>query len=224
MAALARGCMTIAELPGLASRLFLAYRLGGPIRLWPACLRNRGRHRRRAMMQYVYLTSKLLFLRIVWQPKELQQTGRRHDASQIRVLEPQLEHLPRIGGQRHSGVLDTSVSENCSYSIGAPSSVPASYNSADPEQPQPADAVQYFRASSAALTLDGYNDTSILGNDTKATHVPLPAGVDTTLLDCLNVTIGQAAPLVGSAHLRWQAPGVGWIGLLWLIWCLSSLI
>ena len=50
------------------------------------------------------------------------------------------------------------------------------------------------------LTLDGYNDTAALENDTNATATALPSWVDTTLLNCLNQTIGQSAPLFSGAH------------------------
>ncbi|OBZ65512.1 hypothetical protein A0H81_14465 [Grifola frondosa] len=100
--------------------------------------------------------------------------------------------------------LISSVSANCS--LGAASSTsPAAYNSSDPAEPQPEEAVQYYRASSVVLTLDGYNDTSALSNDTNAAPVPLPTNIDTTLLNCLNDTIGESVPLFGAADARWQA-------------------
>lgn len=85
--------------------------------------------------------------------------------------------------------------------------------------PQPEQAVQYYRASSIVLTLDGYNDSTALNasagvNDTQT---PLPSWVDTNLLDCLNQTISQAAPLVDGAPLTIGSPFMtaGSLGLIW---------
>jgi hypothetical protein len=59
--------------------------------------------------------------------------------------------------------------------------------------------VQYYRASSVVLTLDGYNSTVLNGTqnpNASAPVVSLPNGTDTGLLTCLNDTIGRAVPLV----------------------------
>lgn len=61
---------------------------------------------------------------------------------------------------------------------------------------QPESAIQYYRASSVVLTLDGYNNTAVLSNETTIPDTPLPPTVDNRLLECLNSTIGLAVPLV----------------------------
>jgi len=81
--------------------------------------------------------------------------------------------------------------------------------------------VQYYRASSVVLTLDGYNDTAALGeNVTNAAdpiyHVPLPNTTDTTLLNCLNETIGAAVPLADGAYAL-KVASLGTVGLVWVI-------
>jgi len=81
-------------------------------------------------------------------------------------------------------------------------------------QPQPESSVQYYRASSISLTLDGYNNTAALSDNDNATADPLPNNYDGSLLACLNTTIGEAALLVdGSAALfllpGWLMLGVG---------------
>ncbi|VDC04650.1 unnamed protein product [Peniophora sp. CBMAI 1063] len=76
------------------------------------------------------------------------------------------------------------------------SSVPFAYTEENSTSPHAVDAVQYYRASSAVLTLEGYNNTVVLSNVPNATALPLPASVDQTLLTCLNATIGPAIPLV----------------------------
>lgn len=76
------------------------------------------------------------------------------------------------------------------------SSVPFAYTGSNASDPQPIDAIQYYRASSAVLTLDGYNNTVALSSTPNATANSIPAGVDLMLLACLNATIGAAIPLV----------------------------
>jgi hypothetical protein len=79
-------------------------------------------------------------------------------------------------------------------------SVPSVY----PEQ-----AVQYYRASSFALTLDGYNNTASLASNQPADNntappamadTPLPTSLNTTFLQCLNTTTAFALPVVNGPH------------------------
>ncbi|KAF8912054.1 hypothetical protein CPB84DRAFT_1761155 [Gymnopilus junonius] len=116
------------------------------------------------------------------------------------------------------------ITSNCSSSLSNPSSITASpYNDSSPA-PKPEQTVQYYRASSVALTLDGYNNTGSLEAE-GTPDTPLPNNIDTTLLDCLNQTVGAAVPLVGSANARWSSPpSVGLVGLAYFLWTLSSLI
>ncbi|KAJ7065816.1 hypothetical protein C8F01DRAFT_1021086, partial [Mycena amicta] len=83
------------------------------------------------------------------------------------------------------------IAANCSSHL-----TPASPFNASESLLQPEQAVQYFRASSAVLTLDGYNNTAAFAPENSAVDTPLPAGADLVLLDCLNATIAQAVPLV----------------------------
>ncbi|KAH7906651.1 hypothetical protein BJ138DRAFT_1093846 [Hygrophoropsis aurantiaca] len=122
--------------------------------------------------------------------------------------------------------LITSVDGNCSSSLASSSSTtPQPFNASAPGVPQPEQAIQYYRSSTVVLTLDGYNNSATLSSDDNAPDSPLPSGIDTTLLDCLNYTIGQAAPLVDGAGLQFRTPSsVGLMGLVWVLWCISSLI
>ncbi|KAI5994575.1 hypothetical protein F5J12DRAFT_856930 [Pisolithus orientalis] len=52
---------------------------------------------------------------------------------------------------------------------------------------------------SVVLTLDGYNNSVTLSNNTNMTDSPLPPNIDTNLTVCLNQTIGLAVPLVDGA-------------------------
>lgn len=119
------------------------------------------------------------------------------------------------------GALIDDISANCTSYLGASRSVtPAAFdvNTTKPEQ-----VVQYYRASSIALLLDGYNNTAVFSAE-GTPDTPLPAGVDGPLMDCLNQTIGIAAPLLDGSGPRWQNPttSMGVTGTLYLVWCLSS--
>ena len=76
----------------------------------------------------------------------------------------------------------------------------------------PERAVQYYRASTVVLALDGYNDTAMLSGGNAQTHTPFPAGVDRALLDCLNYTIGESAPMFSDAAV--QSAGVPAAGVV----------
>lgn len=115
--------------------------------------------------------------------------------------------------------LITSLQSNCSsfYNSSLTSSQPQTYTGNDTSDPQPEQAIQYFRASSVVLTLDGYNNSAALSSDENATQTSLPSNVDETLLGCLNDTVALAVPLVDGGALRLGAgPAGGLVGSMWL--------
>ncbi|KAJ7504611.1 hypothetical protein B0H11DRAFT_1980327 [Mycena galericulata] len=73
---------------------------------------------------------------------------------------------------------------------------------------KPEQVVQYYRASSVTLMLDGYNNTAIFAPANTTADVALPAGIDLQLSECLNATIGRAVPLVDSGLAKMPAQGV----------------
>ena len=116
------------------------------------------------------------------------------------------------------------ITSNCSSSLSNPSAITATAYNDSAAAPKPEQAIQYYRASSVALTLDGYNNTGALQAE-GTPDTPLPSNIDTTLLNCLNQTIGAAVPLVGAANIRWSAPpSFSLVGLAYLVWILSSLV
>ncbi|THH17097.1 hypothetical protein EW146_g3657 [Bondarzewia mesenterica] len=124
--------------------------------------------------------------------------------------------------------LITSIQSNCTnYDLSSSNSstAPMPYIGNSSTDPRPEQAVQYFRASSVVLTLDGYNNTATFSNDTSAPPSPLPSGIDTTLLGCLNATIGNAAPLVDAAspHADALSLKMGSMTLAWVIFCLARM-
>ena len=117
--------------------------------------------------------------------------------------------------------LISSIDANCSSSLASSSSKsPQPYNASAPGAPQPEQAIQYYRASSIVLTLDGYNNSATFSSNANASSSPLPSGIDTTLLNCLNQTIGLSAPLVSGAGPRWSTvpSSTSLLGVVWLVW------
>ncbi|KAL4266827.1 hypothetical protein AB1N83_002733 [Pleurotus pulmonarius] len=109
---------------------------------------------------------------------------------------------------------------NCSSSLAANSST--SPSAFDPNGlPKPEQTVQYYRASSVALTFDGYNNTGALA-DEGTPDTPLPPGLDITLLNCLNATIINNVPLVDAADALWSAPNLALLPLFWISWFMST--
>ncbi|KAF8156058.1 hypothetical protein B0H34DRAFT_715981, partial [Crassisporium funariophilum] len=91
--------------------------------------------------------------------------------------------------------------------------------------PQPEQVIQYYRSSTIALSLDGYNNTATYAPGDGAPDSPFPEGLDLRLMDCLNQTIGLAAPLIDGAvgaRCSSNAP-IGMVGVVWIAWWLLGL-
>ncbi|KAF5378795.1 hypothetical protein D9615_006913 [Tricholomella constricta] len=118
--------------------------------------------------------------------------------------------------------LITDIKESCSSNLnGSTSSAPSPYEDSLSALPQPEQTVQYYRASSVALSLDGYNNTAVFAVE-GTPDVPLPDNIDKALLSCLNQTIGEAVPLVGGVP-GLSAPNLSILGVFWIVWTLSSM-
>ena len=99
------------------------------------------------------------------------------------------------------------MKENCGSSLANKDSISlTAYRGADQDPPQPPQIVQYYRSSSIALALDGYNNTGSFSDDENAENSPLPSNINTDLLNCLNSTIGEEAPLADAALSMASAP------------------
>lgn len=127
------------------------------------------------------------------------------------------------------------INGSTSSSAPEPYSVNISSCSASEMYPVPEQAVQYYRASTLVLTMDGYNDTSVFnwnGTDFNATSsgsvtaLPALSSIEQSFLGCLNGTIGAAVPLVDGAPPSFRAGGQVSIlvGLMWLVVCLMKLV
>jgi hypothetical protein len=121
--------------------------------------------------------------------------------------------------------LITTIGANCSSHLTSnTSSSPTPFNASTVDGSEPEQAVEYYRASSVVLTLDGYNNTEALTGKENFTNAPLPSGIDTSLLDCLNQTIGFSVPLIDAATTRWATPGMGIIETISVFWIVFFLL
>jgi len=95
-------------------------------------------------------------------------------------------------------------------------------NTTGPANPQPQQVVQYYRASTIALTLDSYNNSATYSAVDGTPDSPLPAlsQRDAALLNCLNETIGLAAPLISGARMEFPMTSLFWFWILWWLWAL----
>ena len=79
--------------------------------------------------------------------------------------------------------------------------------------PVPEQVVQYYRASSFALSLDGYNNTAALPSNAPASNdsspvqmadTPFPSGLNTTFLECVNSTTAASVPLLDASKKKFS--------------------
>ncbi|KAJ7080251.1 hypothetical protein C8R44DRAFT_653781, partial [Mycena epipterygia] len=92
--------------------------------------------------------------------------------------------------------LIVAINANCSpLLINTKSTVATPFDGAT-DIPHPEAVVQYYRANSVASGFEGYNDTAVLMPENNTVDAPLPGGIDTALLYCVNQTIGSAVPLI----------------------------
>jgi hypothetical protein len=119
------------------------------------------------------------------------------------------------------------LNQNCSRYFTSDSAKTAqnavAFNLSAFDAPKPEQVVQYYRASTVALTLDGYNNSQAVfsANENGVQDSPLPTGIDLAMLDCVNQTIGLGVPLINGAptaivfHSGVSLVGL-WIMFLWL--------
>lgn len=99
--------------------------------------------------------------------------------------------------------------------------------------PRPEQVVQYYRASTVALSLDGYNNTATYTEDVSVADTPLPSTVDNALLTCINSTIGAKVPLVdwsaeshgiSNSAVAQRLDAGALVGISWLILTIFSML
>ncbi|EJD02359.1 uncharacterized protein FOMMEDRAFT_134904 [Fomitiporia mediterranea MF3/22] len=110
----------------------------------------------------------------------------------------------RLAGDNSSvvAVFDALVA-NCSV-VNSTSAI-TRFEPSNTTWPVPEQVIQYYRASSFLLSLDGYNNTASLPSNAPSSNTsapaqiadtPLPSGLNQTFLQCVNSTIAASVPLV----------------------------
>ncbi|KAL1739694.1 hypothetical protein HDZ31DRAFT_48959 [Schizophyllum fasciatum] len=115
------------------------------------------------------------------------------------------------------------VNNKCSTNLdaGKSSDNASTFDYTKPWAPSPGEVVQYYRASSVALMLIGYNNSAVWQDDDNKAADPLPGWVDQNLLSCINTTVGEAAPLIDNGTLQLPVPNVGLIGVVFMMWFMA---
>ncbi|ESK94331.1 hypothetical protein Moror_8196 [Moniliophthora roreri MCA 2997] len=89
------------------------------------------------------------------------------------------------------------------------------------DAPKPEQVIQYYRASTVALTMDGYNNSQAVWStsETGVVDAPLPSGIDLRMLDCVNQTIGVGVPLINGASSSFVMGNGGFslVGMIWMV-------
>ncbi|KAF6763879.1 hypothetical protein DFP72DRAFT_873661, partial [Ephemerocybe angulata] len=116
-----------------------------------------------------------------------------------------------------------SIKEDCGSSLASQDITATAYDGSDVGLPKPEQVVQYYRASSVALSLDGYNNSAAFTDDTSTPDTALPTNIDTNLLNCLNTTIGNEVPLVDGAMSALTQSNLGLVGAIGLVWALCGM-
>lgn len=114
-----------------------------------------------------------------------------------------------VGDNSSVSAVFAAVVANCSVANNTNSIVaftPSDDDDSSGPWPLPEQVIQWYRASSFALTLDGYNNTAALPsnqpssnsttNFTRLGDTPLPTNLNMTFLNCVNYTTGASVPLM----------------------------
>lgn len=116
-----------------------------------------------------------------------------------------LETYHIIGDQESVFGVMAALQSSCA--VSASSVAPYDLSAPNSTLPGAAQMVQYYRASSFALALDSYNNTS----SDPSTPSPLPTSLNRTFLLCLNTTIAAAVPILDGPH------GLTKVQIAWIV-------
>lgn len=139
-----------------------------------------------------------------------------------------------LGDMESVSTVLSALQSNCSVVGGTIFSYDPTSSDLAHSLPRVESVIQWYRASSFALALDGYNNTvaasnlpAALSNNTQqlvatlSPATPLPGHLNRAFLDCVNYTTASSIPLI-DAGLSNAPPiqGLGLLCLLWSIWIL----
>jgi hypothetical protein len=150
---------------------------------------------------------RLIILSWQYYGREEKRPGGRTSTAEIRPKVPSiLETYHLIGDEQSVRAVLIAVMSNCSVQWQDAKRTVATFNRDSTNKTVwPERVVQYYRASTFALSLDTYNNTASLpvnqpkDNNTAPpvlADTPLPGGLSTAFLACLNATIAFSVPLI----------------------------
>ncbi|KAG8703335.1 hypothetical protein FRC11_010812 [Ceratobasidium sp. 423] len=133
-----------------------------------------------------------------------------------------------LGDQDSVGTVLSALRKNCSVAGGAVFNYDPTSNDLAHSLPRIESIIQWYRSSSFALSLDGYNNSAsavtvaALSNDTHQLvtallpATPLPSHLNRAFLDCVNYTTATSLPLIDAGFSN--LPPVNELGLLLVLW------
>ncbi|CCO32275.1 hypothetical protein BN14_06331 [Rhizoctonia solani AG-1 IB] len=133
-----------------------------------------------------------------------------------------------LGDQDSVATVLSALQSNCSVAGGNMFNYDPTSDDLAHSLPRTESIIQWYRSSSFALSLDGYNNSasavtpSALSNATQQLvtalqpPTPLPSHLNRAFLDCVNYTTASSVPLIdaGLSNL----PPVNGLGLLFVLW------
>lgn len=117
-------------------------------------------------------------------------------------------------------ILDANLACGALLNHTSTSSSPVTFDNST-AAPSPEQAIQYYRASSAVLTLDGYNNSATYAVE-GTPDSPLPEGTNQVLATCLNETVANNIPLIDGALGMAPLKNFQLFGSVGLVLCLLS--
>ncbi|KAF8996665.1 hypothetical protein BDQ17DRAFT_1364230 [Cyathus striatus] len=126
--------------------------------------------------------------------------------TQISIVESNYT-LRITSDQMTINALSSDLSSCATSSTGVKITSPAPVNSSSYDHPKPEEALQYYRASSVVLSLDSFNNSiAFSSNDSSMMYALIPAGINTTIVQCTNQTIGANVLLPNGSMINVSMP------------------
>ncbi|KAF8699887.1 hypothetical protein RHS03_06931, partial [Rhizoctonia solani] len=133
-----------------------------------------------------------------------------------------------LGDQDSVATVLSALQSNCSVAGGAMFNYDPTSDDLARSLPRTESIIQWYRSSSFALSLDGYNNSAsvvtpaALSNATQhlvtalLPPTPLPSHLNRAFLDCVNYTTASSLPLINAGFS--DLPPINSLGLLFILW------
>ncbi|CAE6435149.1 unnamed protein product [Rhizoctonia solani] len=133
-----------------------------------------------------------------------------------------------LGDQDSVATVLSALQTNCSVAGGTMFNYDPTSDDLAHSLPRIESIIQWYRSSSFALSLDGYNNSAsavtpaALSNNTQQLvtalipPTPLPSNLNRAFLDCVNYTTANSVPLIDAGFSN--LPPINGLGLLFVLW------